>query len=172
MLWGRKSLLDAMPPWQGGGNMIREVSFTHTTYNEAPSKFEAGTAILAGAVGLGAAIDYLDRIGFASAARYEDALLAYGQKEIAAIRGVKMIGTAKHKAGVLSFVTDKLSPAQLGEILNREGIAVRVGHHCAQPALAHFGLTATVRPSIAFYNTRAEIDLLVRTIDKALRGAR
>jgi cysteine desulfurase/selenocysteine lyase len=172
VLWGRKSLLDAMPPWQGGGNMIREVSFTHTTYNEAPSKFEAGTAILAGAVGLGAAIDYLDRIGFASAARYEDALLAYGQKEIAAIRGVKMIGTAKHKAGVLSFVTDKLSPAQLGEILNREGIAVRVGHHCAQPALAHFGLTATVRPSIAFYNTRAEIDLLVRTIDKALRGAR
>ena len=172
VLWGKKALLDAMPPWQGGGNMIREVSFNHTTYNEAPSKFEAGTAILASAVGLGAAIDYLDQIGFANAARYEDALLAYGQQEIAGIRGVKMIGTAKHKAGVMSFVTDKLSPAQLGEILNREGIAVRVGHHCAQPALAHFGLSATVRPSIAFYNTHAEIDLLVRTVDKALRAAR
>ncbi|MCG2583057.1 cysteine desulfurase [Massilia sp. TS11] len=172
VLYGKKRLLEQMPPWQGGGNMIVTVSFEQTVYAGLPNKLEAGTGILAGAVGLGAAIDYLERIGFANAARYEEDLLHYAQDAISQIPGVRMIGTARHKAGVLSFVTDKLTPGQLGQILDAEGIAVRTGHHCAQPALAHFGLKETVRPSIAFYNTRAEIDLLVRTVDQALRALR
>jgi cysteine desulfurase/selenocysteine lyase len=171
VLYGKRRLLDDMPPWQGGGNMIRQVSFEHTTYADVPAKFEAGTPILAGAVGLGAAIDYLDRIDFAKAARYEDELLKYAQPRLAAIPGVRMIGTARHKAGVLSFVTDRMPPAALGEALNQAGIAVRVGHHCAQPALAHFGLQESVRPSLAFYNTRDEIDLLVRTVAQALEAS-
>jgi SufS family cysteine desulfurase len=171
VLWAREELLAVMPPWQGGGNMIKDVTFKHTVYQEGPAKFEAGTGNLAGAVGLGAAIDYLDKIGFAAAALYEEELLKYAQGQLAAIRGVRMIGTAPHKAGVLSLITNKLTPAEIGVALNAEGIAVRVGHHCAQPALAHFGLRETVRPSVAFYNTHAEIDLLVRTIDKALHAA-
>lgn len=170
VLYGKTDLLNVMPPWQGGGNMIESVSFKETKYNPPPSKFEAGTGILAGAVGLGASIDYLEKIGFESAARYEEELLEYAQKKLSAIKGVKMIGTAAHKAGVLSFVTDKLSPDEMGHYLNAEGIAVRTGHHCAQPALAHYGLKATIRPSIAFYNTYSEIDLLVRTVKKALEA--
>jgi len=159
-----------MPPWQGGGNMIEHVTFEHTTYNSVPARFEAGTPILAGAVGLGAAIDYLDRIGFANAARYEDELLVYAQERLAAIPGLRMIGTAPHKAGVLSFVSDRITPTEFGQILNREGIAVRTGHHCAQPALAHYGLKESVRPSLAFYNTREEIDLLVDTVSRAMKA--
>ncbi len=170
VLYGKRHLLDDMPPWQGGGNMIRQVTFEHTTYNDVPAKFEAGTPILAGAVGLGAAIDYLDRIGFANAARYEDELLMYAQERLAAIPGIRMIGTARHKAGVLSFVADKVEPAEFGQLLNREGIAVRVGHHCAQPALAHYGLKESVRPSLAFYNTREEIDFLVDTVSRAVKS--
>ena len=172
VLYGKRHLLDAMPPWQGGGNMIRQVTFEHTTYSDVPAKFEAGTPILAPAVGLGAAIDYLARIGFANAARYEDDLLQYAQPRLAAIPGVRMIGTAPHKAGVLSFVTDRMQPSELGAALNKEGIAVRTGHHCAQPALAHFGLKESVRPSLAFYNTRDEVDLLVRTVAEALKSGR
>jgi cysteine desulfurase/selenocysteine lyase len=168
VLYGKRHLLDDMPPWQGGGNMIRQVSFEHTSYADVPAKFEAGTPILAGAVGLGAAIDYLGRIGFANAARYEDELLQYGQQRLAAIPGVRMIGTARHKAGVLSFVSDRMPPSAIGEALNQAGIAVRVGHHCAQPALAHYGLKESVRPSLAFYNTRAEVDLLVQTVSQVL----
>ncbi len=170
VLYGKKSLLDDMPPWQGGGNMIEHVTFEHTTYNSVPARFEAGTPILAGAVGLGAAIDYLDRIGFANAARYEDELLVYAQERLAAIPGLRMIGTAPHKAGVLSFVSDRITPTEFGQILNREGIAVRTGHHCAQPALAHYGLKESVRPSLAFYNTREEIDLLVDTVSRAMKA--
>lgn len=168
VLYGKRHLLDDMPPWQGGGNMIRHVTFEHTTYADVPAKFEAGTPILAGAVGLGAAIDYLGRIGFANAARYEDELLQYGQQRLAAIPGVRMIGTAHHKAGVLSFVSDRMPPAAIGAALNKEGIAVRVGHHCAQPALAHYGLKESVRPSLAFYNTYDEVDLLVQTVARVL----
>jgi cysteine desulfurase/selenocysteine lyase len=171
VLYGKRHLLDEMPPWQGGGNMIQHVTFEHTTYNTVPAKFEAGTPILAGAVGLGAAIDYLDRVGFANAARYEDELLRYAQARLAAIPGVRMIGTARHKAGVLSFVTDKIEPAELGKILNLEGIAVRAGHHCAQPALAHYGLKESVRPSLAFYNTREEVDWLVDTVSRAIKSS-
>jgi len=170
VLYGKRHLLDDMPPWQGGGNMIRHVTFEHTTYNDVPAKFEAGTPILAGAVGLGAAIDYLDRIGFANAARYEEGLLMYAQERLAAIPGIRMIGTAPHKAGVLSFVADKVEPAEFGQILNREGIAVRAGHHCAQPALAHYGLKESVRPSLAFYNTREEVDLLVDTVSRVVKS--
>ena len=169
VLWGRRALLDAMPPWQGGGNMIRQVTFAHTTYADVPAKFEAGTAILAAAVGFGAAVDYLQGIDFAAAARYEDGLLSYAQAGLAALPGVRMIGTAPHKVGVLSFVSDRQSPAALGRALSEAGIAVRVGHHCAQPALAHYGLTESVRPSLAFYNTRAEVDLLIGTVERALR---
>jgi SufS family cysteine desulfurase len=170
VLFGKKYLLEEMPPWQGGGNMIESVSFEETRYNPPPFKFEAGTAILAGAVGMGAAVDYLERIGFANAARYEEELLHYGQENLAAINGVKMVGTAKHKAGVMSFVAEKVSPSEMGEILNNEGIAVRTGHHCAQPALAHYGLSQTIRPSLAFYNTRDEVDLLVKTVREAIRA--
>ncbi len=170
VLYGKRPLLDAMPPWQGGGNMIRQVTFEHTTYNDVPAKFEAGTPILAGAVGLGAAIDYLERIGFPNAARYEEALLGYAQEGLAAIPGIRMIGTARHKAGVLSFVADRVEPAEFGRALNLEGIAVRVGHHCAQPALAHYGLKESVRPSLAFYNTREEIDLLVATVRRVIES--
>jgi cysteine desulfurase/selenocysteine lyase len=171
LLYGKRSLLAKMPPWQGGGNMIRQVTFEHTVYADVPAKFEAGTAILAGAVGLGAAVDYLERIGFAVACRHEEALLHYAQERLAALPGIRMIGTAREKAGVLSFVSDRLSPAAIGEALNKEGIAVRVGHHCAQPALAHFGLQETVRPSLAFYNTHEEVDLLVDVVGAAVRGA-
>lgn len=170
VLYGKAQLLEEMPPWQGGGNMIENVSFERTTYNPPPSKFEAGTAILAGAVGLGAAIDYLDRIGFANAARYEHELLEYGQERLRRLKGVKMIGEAREKAGVMSFISDRVSPSEMGEILNAEGIAVRTGHHCAQPALAHYGLQATIRPSLAFYNTRDEIDLLVATVKRAIES--
>lgn len=170
VLYGRRELLEEMPPWQGGGNMIESVTFERTTYNPPPYKFEAGTAILAAAVGLGAAVDYLQRIGFAAAARHEESLLHYGQEKLAAINGVRMIGEAREKAGVMSFVTDKVSPSEMGEMLNLEGIAVRTGHHCAQPALAHYGLTATIRPSLAFYNTKDEIDLLVSTVKRAIES--
>lgn len=170
VMYGKKHLLEEMPPWQGGGNMIESVSFEETRYNPSPYKFEAGTGILAGAVGLGAAIDYLERIGFMNASRYEDALLEYGQEKLRAINGVTMIGEAKHKAGVMSFVTKTVTPGEMGEALNQEGIAVRTGHHCAQPALAHYGLTATIRPSLAFYNTKDEIDLLVRTVIKTIKA--
>ena len=170
VLYGKKHHLEEMPPWQGGGNMIESVSFEKTTYNPPPYKFEAGTAILAGAVGLGAAVDYMMRIGMVAAARYEDELLHYAQDKLAALPGVRMIGTAKEKAGVLSFVSDKVSPGEMGDHLNAEGIAVRTGHHCAQPALAHYGLKQTIRPSIAFYNTRDEIDRLVHTVKRAIEG--
>jgi len=170
VLYAKKHLLEEMPPWQGGGNMIEHVTFEETRYNPPPSKFEAGTAILAGAVGLGASIDYLDRIGFINAARYEDALLEYGQEKLRAINGLTLIGQAKHKAGVMSFVTKSVSPGEMGEILNEEGIAVRTGHHCAQPALAHYGLDATIRPSLAFYNTKSEVDQLVDTVKKAIKA--
>ncbi|MDR0563994.1 MAG: cysteine desulfurase [Azoarcus sp.] len=163
-VYGKKNLLDAARPWQGGGNMIADVTFEQTQYRAAPAKFEAGTGNIADAVGLGAAIDYVNAIGLANIASYEHELLAYATKALSRIKGLTLIGTAAQKASVLSFVLDGYDTEKIGQYLSKAGIAVRAGHHCAQPILRHFGLEATVRPSLAFYNTPEEIDALVRAI--------
>jgi len=159
-----KEAQEALPPWQGGGNMIKDVTFAHTTYAEPPAKFEAGTPNIADAIGLAAALDYVSRLGRERIAAYEHELLHYATDRLAAIDGLRLIGTAHEKVGVLSFVIPGLDPVEIGKALDREGIAVRAGHHCAQPSLRHFGLEATVRPSLAFYNTRAEIDRLIEAV--------
>jgi cysteine desulfurase / selenocysteine lyase len=169
VLYGKKALLDEMPPWQGGGNMIQHVTFENSTFADPPSRFEAGTAALGPAVGLGAAADYLTRIGMDNVARHEHALLLYATDALAKIPGVRLIGTAPEKAGVVSFVTDQIPPEEMGKILDQEGIAVRAGHHCAQPTMARYGLESTVRPSLALYNTHDEIDHLARTVRRALQ---
>jgi cysteine desulfurase/selenocysteine lyase len=167
VLYGKSELLEAMPPWQGGGNMIDQVTFENTTYQQAPAKFEAGTGIIAGAVGLGAAIDYLDELGLENVARYEHELLAYGMDLLSRIPGLRLIGTAADKASVLSFVLHGVDPEDMGRYLDSQGIAVRAGHHCAQPAMRRFGVTSTVRPSLAFYNTHAELDALAAAVRRA-----
>jgi len=163
-LYGKKAVLDAMPPWQGGGNMIADVTFEKTIYHGPPSRFEAGTGNIADAVGLGAALEYVERIGIENIGRYEHALLEYATKRMAPIPGVRLVGTAHDKASVLSFVLDGYTTQEVGEALNEEGIAVRTGHHCAQPILRRFGLEATVRPSLAFYNTCEEVDRMVDVV--------
>ena len=163
-LYGRAGLLDEMPPYQGGGDMIRSVSFEATTYNSLPYKFEAGTPNIGGAIGLGAAIDYLAAIGLASAAAYEATLLAYATERLSAIPGLRIIGTARRKAGVLSFVVDGVHPHDIGTILDAEGVAIRAGHHCCQPLMQRLGLEATARASLAFYNTTDDIDALVAAL--------
>jgi cysteine desulfurase/selenocysteine lyase len=160
----------AMPPWQGGGNMIRDVSFERTTYADPPAKFEAGTPNIADAVGLGAALDYVSRLGRERIAVHEHELLEHATARLSAIDGLRLIGTAREKVGVLSFVLPGRDPVEVGRQLDREGIAVRAGHHCAQPSLRHFGLSATVRPSLAFYNTHAEIDRLAEVVAAIARG--
>jgi cysteine desulfurase/selenocysteine lyase len=170
-LWGKLDLLNSTPPWQGGGNMIQDVTFEKTVYQPAPSRFEAGTGNIADAVGLGAALDYVERIGMENIARYEHALLVYATERMRTIPGLKPIGTAAEKASVLSFVLDGFGAVEVGEALNREGIAVRAGHHCAQPILRRFGLEATVRPSLAFYNTCAEVDALIDAIRRIQAGS-
>jgi cysteine desulfurase / selenocysteine lyase len=162
VLYGRARLLDEMPPWQGGGDMIRSVTFEKTTYNDLPYKFEAGTPHVAGAIGLGAAIDYLGTIGPDAIGEYERDLLAYATEALAAMPGLRLVGTAREKAGVVSFVLEGVHPHDIGTVLDRDGIAVRAGHHCAQPVMERFGVPATARASLAFYNTRDEIDALVR----------
>jgi cysteine desulfurase/selenocysteine lyase len=166
VLYGKTELLEAMPPWQGGGDMIRSVTFEKTTFNDLPYKFEAGTPHVAGAIGLGAAIDYASALGLEAASAYEQELLAYAIEAIAAVPGVRLIGTAREKAGVISFILEGVHPHDIGTILDREGIAIRAGHHCAQPVMERFGVPATARASMAFYNTRAEIDALVRGIEQ------
>jgi cysteine desulfurase / selenocysteine lyase len=168
VLYGKAPLLEAMPPWQGGGHMIKEVRFEKTTYQQAPEKFEAGTPDIAGVVGLGAALDYLARIGLPAIAAYEHSLLDYASQALATVPGLRPIGTAANKASVLSFVIPGVSNESIARHLDKQGIAVRAGHHCAQPAHRHFGLETTVRPSLAFYNTRDEVDALVRVL-RALR---
>jgi cysteine desulfurase / selenocysteine lyase len=160
VLYGKAPLLEAMPPWQGGGHMIKDVRFERTTYQNAPEKFEAGTPDIAGVVGLGAAIDYLLAVGLPAIAAYEHALLEYGTRALAGVPGLQWIGTATNKASILGFVIPGVSNETIARHLDKRGIAVRAGHHCAMPALRHFGLESTVRPSLAFYNTREEIDLL------------
>jgi len=164
VVYGRRELLDTMPPWQGGGNMIADVSFERTVFQPPPNKFEAGTGNIADAVGLGAALDYVQRIGLDNIARYEHDLLAYATHLLAPIPGVRLIGTAADKASVLSFVLKGYTTEEVGRALNEEGIAVRSGHHCAQPILRRFGVEATVRPSLAFYNTCEEVDRFIAVI--------
>jgi cysteine desulfurase/selenocysteine lyase len=168
VLWGRSELLDAMPPYQSGGEMIRSVTFEETIYNDLPAKFEAGTPDIAGAIGLGAAIDYVESIGMERIQAYEHALTEYGTERLAGIEGVRMIGTAKDKGGVLSFVMDAAHAHDVGTILDAEGIAVRTGHHCAQPVMARFDIAATARASLACYNTTDDIDALVKAIDRVI----
>jgi len=158
---------ESLPPWQGGGNMIRDVTFQRTTYADPPAKFEAGTPNIADAVGLAAALDYVTALGRERIAAYEHALLEHATAALAGIPGLRLIGTSSAKVGVLSFVVDGRDPIEIGRALDREGIAVRAGHHCAQPSLRHFGLEATVRPSLAFYNTTAEVDRLVEILRRS-----
>jgi cysteine desulfurase/selenocysteine lyase len=166
ILYGKQRLLEAMPPYQGGGDMISSVTFEKTTYNSLPHKFEAGTPDISGVIGLGAAIEYLTRIGLDNVAAHEHDLLAYATERISLLPGVRVIGTAQEKAAVLSFVLDGIHPHDIGTILDQEGIAVRTGHHCAQPVMQFFGIPATTRASFALYNTEAEVDALMRGITK------
>jgi len=163
VVYGKRAILENMPPWQGGGNMIADVTFERTVYQAPPNRFEAGTGNIADAVGLGAALDYVDRIGIENIGRYEHDLLAYATQGLLTIPGIRLIGTAPDKASVISFVLKGFTTQEVGQALNREGIAVRTGHHCAQPILRRFGVEQTVRPSLAFYNTCEEVDRLVRT---------
>lgn len=163
-VYGKKEVLEAARPYHGGGNMIKDVTFERTIYNPAPNKFEAGTGSIADAVGLGAALDYLTQIGMQDISRHEHELVQYGMKELAKIKGLHLIGTATHKSSALSFVLDGVSNEAVGERLNDNGIAVRVGHHCAQPVLRHYGLEGVVRPTLALYNSFEDIDALARVI--------
>lgn len=166
ILYGKEQLLNEMPPYQGGGDMIRSVTFEKTLYNQLPYKFEAGTPNIAGAIGLGAAIQYVESLGLARIAKHEDDLLRYATDLVAAIPGVQVIGKARDKAGVLSFVMDRVHPHDIGTILDQEGVAIRTGHHCAQPVMQRFCIPATARASFALYNTRQEVDALGAAIRK------
>ncbi len=168
VLFGKAALLEAMPPYQGGGDMISSVTFERTTYNRLPYKFEAGTPHIAGAVGLGAAIEYVNAIGLETIAAYEHALLAEATARLTTIPEVRLIGTAPEKAAVLSFVVAGIHPHDIGTVLDREGIAIRAGHHCAQPVMQRFGIPATARASFGLYNTPAEIDALVAGLHQVL----
>jgi cysteine desulfurase/selenocysteine lyase len=171
VVYGKRELLEVMPPWQGGGNMITDVTFERTLYQGPPARFEAGTGNIADAVGLGTALEYVQRVGIENIARYEHALLEYATLHMQSIDGVRLIGTARDKASVLSFVLNGASTEEVGKALNEEGIAVRAGHHCAQPILRRFGLESTVRPSLAFYNTCEEVDRMVAVV-RALANSR
>jgi len=172
VVYGKKALLDAMPPWQGGGNMIADVTFEKTVYQPAPAKFEAGTGNIADAVGLGAALDYVSSIGIDNINRYEHELIAYATRGLQTVPDLTIVGTAKEKAGVISFVLDGFRTEDVGKALDQEGIAVRSGHHCAQPILRRFGYEATVRPSFAPYNTCEDIDALVTALLRIQAGQR
>jgi cysteine desulfurase/selenocysteine lyase len=167
VLYGRESLLRAMPPWQGGGEMILTVSFEKTTYNDLPAKFEAGTPHIAGAIGLGVAIDYLSRIGMDRIANYEHQLLDHATATLSKIEGVRIVGTAPRKAAVLSFELKGIHPHDIGTILDVEGVAIRTGHHCAMPVMDFFKIPATARASFAFYNTHEEVDRLAAAVKRA-----
>lgn len=166
VLWGRRAVLEAMPPWQGGGNMIADMTFEKTVFQPLPNTFEAGTGNIADAVGLGAALEYVERIGIAAISRYEHALVDYGMQQLATIPGLRLIGTVPGIASVLSFTLEGYTTEEVGKALNAEGIAVRTGHHCAQHILRRFGVETSVRPSLAFYNTFEEVDLLVKEVRK------
>jgi cysteine desulfurase / selenocysteine lyase len=166
ILYGKAELLEAMPPYQGGGDMISSVTFEKTVYNRLPYKFEAGTPHVSGAIGLGAALEYIHSIGLAGIARHEEQVLAHGTKRLLEIPGLRLIGTAKEKEGILSFVLEGIHPHDVGTILDQEGIAIRTGHHCAQPLMDRFGVPATARASLALYNTIEEMDALANGLEK------
>ena len=166
ILYGKAALLDAMPPYQVGGDMIRSVTFGHTEYNELPYKFEAGTPHIAGAIGLGAALDYVSAIGIDAIAAHERDLLDYATGQVSGIKGLKIIGTAKDKASILSFLLDGVHPHDIGTILDNDGVAIRAGHHCAMPIMQRFGIAGTARASFSLYNTRAEVDALIAGLVK------
>ncbi len=168
ILYGKAEYLEAMPPFLGGGEMIKSVTFEKTIYNDLPYKFEGGTPDIAGAIGLGAAIDYVNDLGFDQITAHEDELLRYGTDALSTIEGLKIIGTAEHKTGILSFVMEQAHPHDIGTILDEQGIAVRTGHHCAQPVMQRFQIPATARASLAFYNTKEDIDALVKGIDRVI----
>ncbi len=165
VLYGREALLDAMPPYQGGGDMIRSVTFEKTTYADLPNKFEAGTPNIAGVVGLGVALDYVTGVGFDAIAPHEAELLAYGTAALSEVKGLRFIGTAPDKASILAFVMKGAHPHDVGTLVDTEGVAIRTGHHCTQPIMDRFGVPATARASVAMYTTRAEIDALVRALE-------
>jgi cysteine desulfurase/selenocysteine lyase len=164
VLYGRESLLEEMPPFLGGGDMIRSVTFEKSTWNDLPFKFEAGTPDIAGAVGLGAAVDYIRSVGLAAVSQHENELLAYATAAIQELPGVRIIGTARHKASILSFVLEGVHPHDIGTIVDQEGVAIRTGHHCAQPVMARFGVPATARASFAMYNNREDVDALIAAL--------
>jgi cysteine desulfurase / selenocysteine lyase len=161
VLWGRREHLEAMPPWQGGGDMILSVSFEGSTYNKIPHKFEAGTPHISGVVGLGAALDWIDRVGLPAIAAHEHALVGHLVESLRALPEIRLIGTPRERAGVVSFLLGDVHPHDIGTVLDRQGIAVRAGHHCAQPLMKRYGVAATARASVAAYNTREEVDALV-----------
>jgi cysteine desulfurase/selenocysteine lyase len=167
VLYGKEQWLERMPPFQGGGDMIKSVTFEKTTYNELPYKFEAGTPHIAGAIGLAAGLEYIAGLGLEQIRDYEHELLAYGTELLSAVSGVRLIGTARHKAAVLSFVLDGVHAHDLGTILDQQGVAIRAGHHCAMPVMQRFGVPATARASMAFYNTRGELETLAGAIERA-----
>jgi cysteine desulfurase/selenocysteine lyase len=169
VLYGKSALLESMPPYQGGGDMISSVTFEKTVYNVLPYKFEAGTPHIAGGIALATAVDYVSGIGFEAIATHEQALLDYATERLSGIKGLRIIGTAKEKVSVLSFVLDGVHAHDIGTILDREGIALRTGHHCCMPLMQRFGVPATARASLAFYNTGDEIDALVRSIPRVLK---
>ncbi|MAJ91124.1 MAG: cysteine desulfurase CsdA [Legionellales bacterium] len=166
VLYGKEDLLEKMPPYQGGGDMIKMVSMKETQYNELPYKFEAGTPNISGVIGLGAAIEYVNKIGLENIALHENELLDYANKKASEIKALKFVGTAKNKTSILSFTLDNIHPHDVGTILNNEGVAIRTGHHCAMPVMEHFKIPATSRASFSFYNTHAEVDALIKAIDK------
>ncbi len=168
VVYGKAEWLEKMNPFLGGGSMIRSVTFEKTTYAGLPEKFEAGTPAIAAQIGLGAAIDYLDTLDRAAALRHEQDLLAYATELVSSIRGVRLIGTAREKAGVLAFVIEDVHPHDVGTILDQQGIAIRAGHHCAQPVMQHFKVPATARASFAFYNTREEVEHLASAVEKVI----
>jgi cysteine desulfurase/selenocysteine lyase len=167
VLYGKKELLESMPPVMGGGDMIRSVTFAKTTYAALPARLEAGTPNISGVIGLGAAIDYVQSIGLKNIEKYEQDLLDYGTERLASIPGVRLIGTALEKASILSFVVEGIHPHDLGSLLDQEGVAIRTGHHCTQPVMARFGIPATARASLSFYNSKQDIDALVSAVQKA-----
>ena len=168
VLYGKKELLEKMPPYQGGGDMIKSVTFEKTIYNDIPNRFEAGTPNIAGAIGLGVAIDYLVSIGIENIAKHEKELLDYATQEIRKIEGVRIIGNAVEKASVLSFVIEEIHPHDIGTILDKQGVAIRTGHHCTQPTMDFYGIPATARASFAIYNSRKDVDALIKSVKKAI----
>jgi cysteine desulfurase/selenocysteine lyase len=168
IIYGKAEVLETMNPFQGGGDMIKSVTFEKTTYAGLPNKFEAGTPAIASQIGLGAAIDYLNSIDRMKAEAHEHELLRYATERLTAIEGVRIIGTAREKISVLSFVIDEIHPHDIGTILDQEGIAVRAGHHCAQPVMQRFKVPATARASFAFYNTKEEVDVLARSVERVI----